>query len=109
MTMEDKLALLKKQVELSTQSAVAARLGYSPTTISQVLSGVYGGGTENVLNRVEEVYGTSTVQCPGLNQEITLGTCAAWRRKSKTFAATNPTRVRMYRACKNCPHNGGRS
>jgi len=109
MTQDELLDLLRKKVEENNdnrgqggQSRVAAELGYSPGAISQVLSGKYQGDIGNILTRVEEVYGGTTVDCPGLGYEIPLDTCAQWRRMGKTFAATNPQRVAMYKACKTC-------
>lgn len=104
MTTTDKLDLLRQKVAETSQAQVARQLGYAPTTISQVLSGSYAGNLDHVLLRVEEVYGNTTVSCPGLGEEIALGRCAEWRKKAKDFAATNPQRVRMYRACRQCPH-----
>jgi hypothetical protein len=109
MTQPELLDLLRKAVEelnddrgQGGQSRVAAALGYSAGAISQVLSGKYQGEIGNILARVEEVYGGTTIDCPGLGYEIPLETCAQWRRAAKTFAATNPQRVMMYKACKIC-------
>ncbi len=109
MTQADLLILLRKKVAefndergQGGQSRVAAELGYSSGAISQVLSGKYQGDITNILARVEEVYGGTFVECPGLGYEISLGTCAQWRQKAKTFAATNPQRVAMFKACKKC-------
>ncbi|WP_035056264.1 hypothetical protein [Desulfuromonas sp. TF] len=107
MTQADLLTLLRKKVAefndergQGGQSRVAAELGYSSGAISQVLSGKYQGDVSNILAKVEEVYGGQFVDCPGLGLEIPLGKCAEWRRKP--FAATNPQRVRMFKACKKC-------
>ncbi|MDW7643413.1 MAG: helix-turn-helix transcriptional regulator [Desulfuromonadales bacterium] len=99
MTQADRMTLLRQKVEEKSQAQVARELGYSGAAISQALSGKYQGDLTNLLNKVEEVYGASTVVCPVLG-EIVLGKCAEHRRRP--FAATNPLRVRLYRACKNC-------
>ena len=102
MSNDDRLTLLRDAVTASSQSKVAKKLDYSPATISQILSGSYAGDPAAVLQRVEEVYGNKTVNCPVLGI-IPLGLCADTRRRP--FAATNSQRVQQYRACKSCHHN----
>ena len=99
MTHPDLLALLKRKVAELGQATVARALGYSPSALSQVLSGKYQGDVTNFLMRVDEVYGGSTVVCPVLG-EIPLGKCAEHRKRP--FAATNPVRVRLYSTCPSC-------
>lgn len=101
MTHPDLLALLKRKVSELGQAHVARTLGYSPSALSQVLSGKYQGDMTNMLTRVDEVYGGSTVDCPVLG-EIPLGKCAEHRKRP--FAATNPIRVRLYSTCPTCKH-----
>ena len=101
MTQTDLLALLKKKVAELGQAPVARALGYSPSALSQVLSGKYQGDMANMLTRVDEVYGGSTVNCPVLG-EIALGKCAEHRKRP--FAATNPVRVRLHSTCPTCKH-----
>jgi len=103
MTQPDLLQLLKDKCDQLTQAEVARRLGYSAGAISQVLSGSYGGDISTILGRVDEVFGSTIVACPVLGP-IHLGKCAEKRRQP--FAATNPTRVALYRACRKCPHGG---
>ena len=103
MTNDDRLGLLREAVEnLGSQAKVGKRLGYSAATISQVLSGSYGGQIDAFLTRVEEVFGTSEIKCPVLG-EILLPECVEERRKP--FTTANPHRVRMFQACRICRHN----
>lgn len=52
------LILLAKAVQAEgSQAAVARKLGYAASTISQILSNTYGGGTEAIATKVMEVYG----------------------------------------------------
>lgn len=99
MTHPDLMELLRQKCGELGQAEVARRLDKSDSAISQVLSGKYQGSPENILQRVEEVFGGTTVDCPILGQ-ISLSKCAEHRRRP--FAATNPTRVALYRACKGC-------
>ncbi len=103
MTENNLLDLLRDAVAAhGSQAVVAKMLGYSSGAISLVLSGRYPGQLDNVLTRVEEVFGTRTVSCPVLG-EITVGRCATERRTP--FSTANPIRVRLGRACRCCPNN----
>lgn len=103
MTNDDRMDLLRDAVaEHGSQAKVGKKLGYSSGTVSQVLSGNYGGQLDAFLTRVEEVFGTAEISCPVLG-EILLPECVEERRKP--FTTANPHRVRMYQACRLCPNN----
>ena len=99
MTQPDLLTLLKEKCAKTTQIAVARKLRYSPSAINQALKGSYQGDLTNLLTRVEEVYGSTTVVCP-LHGEITLGKCAA--NRALPFITVNPARVALWTACREC-------
>jgi hypothetical protein len=99
MTQPDRLELLRQKCQETSQAEVARRLEYSPSAINQALKGSYQGDLTNLLTKVEEVFGQSTVNCPVVG-EITLGKCAEHRKRP--FAATNPIRVELFRRCQNC-------
>ncbi len=99
----DRLNLLRDAVRVhGSQSKVAAIMGYSTTTISQVLSGSYGGGIDSFLQKVEEHFGTQAIACPILG-EIKLPECVSERRKP--FSNANPLRVQLYKRCCKCALN----
>jgi hypothetical protein len=104
MTRPDLLELLRSKCAELGQAAVARAVGYSDSAVSQALNGKYQGSLDNLLARVEEVWGGVSVDCPGLGYEISLAKCGEWRRKP--FAATNPQRVAMFRACQKCDKGG---
>lgn len=97
--MTDHMALLKEAVEAHGQSAVARQIGYSPSAVNQVLKGKYRGNPDGIMQRVAEVYGSGTVECPVLG-EIPLSRCADERKK--TFAPSSPVRAQLWRACREC-------
>ena len=101
-TTDDWLDVLRRAVAASTASAVSERLGLSATTVSLVLAGKYTAGTERIAERVRGVYLGHVVTCPVMGEvarQICLDAQAA------PFAATNPQRVRLHRACRGgCPH-----
>ena len=103
MTNNDRMLLLRQAVaDLGSQAKVGKALGYSSATVSQVLSESYGGQLDQVLTRVEEVFGTAEMDCPILGI-IAMPICVAERRKP--FTTANPHRVRMYQTCRKCKHN----
>jgi transcriptional regulator with XRE-family HTH domain len=99
MTQPDRLELLRTKCQELTQAEVGRRVGYSSSAINQALKGSYQGDLTNLLTRVEEVFGKTTLNCPVLG-EITLGKCAD--NRNREFAATNPLRVRLFRECQKC-------
>ena len=103
MTNDDRLRMLQDAVaRYGSQAKVGRLLGYSSTTVSQVLNGTYGGQLDGFLTRVEETFSPSEVDCPILGT-ITLPVCVAERRQP--FCTANPHRVRMYQACRKCGWN----
>ncbi|WP_018169122.1 helix-turn-helix transcriptional regulator [Thioalkalivibrio sp. ALMg9] len=80
-----------------SQATVARALGYSPAVINQVLRGTYGGNVERVREVVEGALLGITVDCPILG-DIPRDACL--RHQDREFAATNPSRVQLYYACR---------
>jgi hypothetical protein len=96
---DQSMILLRQAVNDRGQAAVARELGYSPSAISQVLHGIYGGALDNLMERVAETFGNGTIVCPVMG-EISLRRCAEERKKG--FAATSPQRVALWRTCREC-------
>lgn len=98
------LARLRAEVLRTSQKRVATALrgdnGYpSETLISQVLGGKYPGQTGRLQRLVEGYYLGATVDCPVLGE---LSRAACEHNQVKPFAATNPQRVALFRACRGC-------
>jgi hypothetical protein len=102
------VTVLDEQCKKTSQARVSARLrqpdGFpSPTIINQVIHNKYPGRIDRLQALVEGVYMQHTVQCPVLD-EISADQCES--HQSRPFAATNPTRVKLYQACRNnCKHS----
>ncbi|MBB3947248.1 hypothetical protein GGQ73_003214 [Rhizobium skierniewicense] len=101
-SLPDWVTVLAEACNQQSQSAIARKIGYSASAVSQVLSNSYQNGD---IARVElAVRGgllAETVQCPVMG-DLPRNECLAWQRKP--FATTNSHRVRMYQACRrNCP------
>jgi len=85
------------QCDRTSQAVVSRRLGYSASTINQVLRKTYRGKIDRVREKVAGAFLGVTVDCPVIG-ELTLDQCLD--HQSRPFAATNPQRVMLYRACR---------
>lgn len=99
MTSSDLMTLLRQKISETSQAHVARMLEISGSALSQLMGGTYKAAPDSILERVREVYGGISVECPVLG-EITLARCA--QEQKRPFAATNPQRVRLYRECRTC-------
>jgi hypothetical protein len=102
----DWVLVLAQCCALRSQNAVAREMKISAAAISTVLRAKYGADTGRIEARVRGLYMGGKVACPGLG---TIGTheCRDWQDKARDFAMGNPTRTRMYRACRSCPRFTG--
>lgn len=101
MSEHDWIEALRAECERTSQAKTAARLGVSSAMVNQVLRGRYRGKTDNLETRVRGELMRATVDCPVLG-EISTRQCLD--EQSRPFAATNPLRIRLYRACRACPN-----
>jgi hypothetical protein len=81
------------------QAALARELDVSDAVFSGIRRGDYNGDTDKYLQMVEDRYSIDSVDCPVLGA-IPRTKCA--HNCTRPFSATNPVRVRLYRACKTC-------
>ncbi|MBD3738606.1 MAG: hypothetical protein EP320_00640 [Rhodobacteraceae bacterium] len=95
--------VLARECEASSQNKVAARIRRSSSLVSAVLRAKYKGDIGAVEDLVRGVFEKARVQCPQLGQ-IATNVCRDWQLKGRSFSNVNSERVRMYRACKICPH-----
>lgn len=98
----DELDALTRAVQrMGTQVAVAKELGVSSSTVSQALKGYYVGDVDALAKRIRGALMNESVRCPVMG-DITTKHCLDFQTRPLVF--TNPTRVRLHRACKTCPH-----
>jgi len=97
--------VLATHCDSSSQKAVATKIGYSPAVVNQVLSRRYTGDMEAVELAVRGALLDYTITCPELG-ELAAHHCLEYQKLP--FAATNPQRVRLFRACRVCEHNRNR-
>lgn len=95
---------LAEACDRASQGQVAKRLGISAAVVNQVLGRAYKGRLDRVEARVRGELMQETVACPVLGA---LSKRECLDHQAAKFAATNPLRVRLYRACRTCPHREG--
>lgn len=97
------LALAKEVDEAQSRRKVGAKIGYSTTTVSQVINNRYPGNIEKLEAKVRGALMGDCVDCPVVGP-ITTDRCRDYQEEP--FAVTSSLRRRMYRACRNgCPHS----
>jgi hypothetical protein len=100
---KDWLEVLREQCDNSSQAQVSKQLGYSPAVINQTLKGCYKGNLSTVELTVKGCFMAKTVTCPVVG-EIAQHICLNYQKLP--FAAINPQRVQLYKACRaGCPHS----
>lgn len=97
----DWVLMFASQADVSSLRAASARIGYSPSVGSQILSKSYTGRLDKIEAAVRGAFMGATVKCPVLG-ELALDKCLY--HQGRKFAPTNPTRVQLSRACPTCPN-----
>lgn len=100
----DWVVRLAEECAASSQVKVAKRLSRSASLVNQVLKRKYKGDLKAVEDCVRGVFMAGTENCPELG-DIPSNECQEWRKKSRNFGNANMLRVRMFRACNDCPLN----
>ncbi|CAA0087007.1 Uncharacterised protein [Starkeya nomas] len=100
---ERSLALLREAVlRLGSRGAVAEKLGYARTAVSQALNGCYPADTGKLAARIVEIF-ADHVACPHLLREIRAGDCREHRERPLSTA--NREAIKHWQACRACPLN----
>lgn len=97
----DWLTLLRNKAKEKGRRQVEQDVGFSKTTLSQVLNEKYAGNLDNVKEKVIAAYTDVEVNCPVLG-DIPVRRCLS--EQVKPFTPSNPQRVRLYKACMSCPN-----
>ncbi|MEB3167885.1 MAG: helix-turn-helix transcriptional regulator [Synechococcaceae cyanobacterium] len=102
------MEIARRAVAEHGQATVARRIGYSPSALSQVLSGKYNGDPAAILETIEAEFGASTVDCPILGSGTPLADCLdARKRAERPFVATSGESTRLYFTCPTCERRKG--
>lgn len=100
----DWVGILATQADATSQNRCAKDLGISVSQVSQIIACKYAGRLDTAEIRVRGIYMKETISCPSLG-ELRKSDCLDWRLKADDFSSHNALRVRMFRACRNCPSN----
>lgn len=95
----DWVLALAESAQKTSQRVTGDLIGYSPTTISEVISKRYRGDLGKIEEMVRGALMGATVMCPVLDE---IGRDQCRREQSTPFRATNSTRARLRRACRTC-------
>lgn len=101
--MPPEVEALASAAQSRTGSAVAKEIGYSGAVVSNVISRKYAGDLAAVFAKIRGALLGETVDCPVIGQ---IGRDRCLAEQKKPFAATNSTRVKLFRACRTCPNRG---
>lgn len=99
------VGLLATFCDTHSQAEAARRLRRSTTLVNHVLKNRYTGDLGDVENRVRTAFADTGPICPVLG-EITGATCL--KQQKAPFSPGNHIAVRLFKACRTCPHNIGR-
>ena len=94
------LSILRASAEADSIKLAAARIGYSRSTVSLVLSGKYPGGTAKIRRAVLD--NLSDIICPYTAKSMAGAKCA--RLQSRSMPTSNPSALAHWRACQSCRH-----
>lgn len=94
---------LRREVDASTQSAVALRMGIARSTLTVLLRGLgeYGAGRAKT-DRIERLYRQTfeLITCPATCQQVDIEHC---RETALGAAPThNPRKLNQWKACQQC-------
>lgn len=102
-SMPDWVHILAEACDRSSQKKISIEIGFSAGAVNQVLSNTYNAGLGAIKQAVEGALMQATVNCPVMG-EMASNVCLENQRRD--FAATNSTRVRLYKACRGgCQHS----
>lgn len=97
----DWIQALAEACDATSQTVVAARIGYSASTISECIANKYRGDVGRVAEKVGGALLKTVVDCPILG-EIGRDRCLDEQRQE--FRATSAMRAQLYHACRSgCP------
>jgi len=98
-------ALAEECDKLGTVRPVAARIGYSHSAVSAVINGSYPGSLAKIQTAVTSCLMGNEVTCPVMGK-IPSEKCLRIQRRT-TLMSSDPTAVKLWRACRSgCQFSG---
>ncbi|SDA39439.1 hypothetical protein [Mesorhizobium qingshengii] len=96
----DWLGELAQLADSNDLGVAGARIGYSRSAVSQIISGKYPGDLGRVEQMVRGALMALTVECPVLGE---IGRDQCLTEQKEPFRATSRHRAQLFHACKTCP------
>lgn len=93
--------ILMREIELSSITKVAERLGYTRARVSQVVNGLTAAKPTKLAERVMKLL--DRWECPYLNTEIAADECRVTHSCPTPYH--DPARLAQRRVCRSCTHN----
>lgn len=90
----------------SSQARIGKRIGYTGSTVNQVLKNNYKGDLNAIEEAVKGGLMDVTIDCP-VAGDIPLNVCVGNRRRTRKIGTANPLRVKFHIHCPKCRHNAG--
>jgi hypothetical protein len=99
----DWIVALAERADANGLQGAGAAIGYSPSAVSGVLAGKYGGDLVRIEEKVRGALMGLTVECPVLGT-MDRSACLDWQKKPLSIGSSLNTQ--MHRACRSgCPHS----
>jgi hypothetical protein len=95
------VALARKASEVG-QKAAGGLVGYSGSTVSEVISNKYRGSIAPIEKMIRGALMGQTVDCPAVSIAIGVDRCRS--QQKRPFSSSSPMAVRWSRACQTCKH-----
>ncbi len=92
---------LRARDKAASFAVIAQKIGVSKATVVLWFNGKYPANAQAVEAKVVAQY--DTVQCPFLQQTISLVSCAEFHKKE--IPTSSPSALSHWRACKECPYS----
>ena len=102
--MSDFMEILKREVAATSVAAVARRIGYARSSVSNLLNDNYPSSPRKIGARIMEVF-SADISCPFLKRDIAAAECREAREAP--MPTNNARRLRHWTACRRCPNNPG--
>jgi hypothetical protein len=97
------ITTLRARDKSASFAVIAEKIGFSKAAVVLWFNGKYPAKADAIEVKVIAHY--DTVDCPYLQQTISLITCGEFNRKD--IPTSSPSALAHWRACKGCPHNAG--
>lgn len=98
--------ILTREIEATSVTAVAKKIGYARTSVSLLHHGRYLGDNKHITAAIIEAF-AKEITCPHLKREIAPAECREMR--DAPMPQSDPKKFRHWTVCRSCPNNPGKA